>query len=161
MSRLGFILQNLMAGAQVDCPATTRLPSGLNVTARLTREGMRCLSLTRTETQKPSQKEAEVCADHLGWVGARIITATTRSGRPCLLVFESWPAVQPPEPEPTPLPTLTPEQRETHINHILTVAGQRDAYWATTGYDGRRADLEALTDAELLHELTRYQVVQT
>ena len=161
MSKLSFTLQNLIAGAQVDHPATTRLPSGLNVTARLTREGRRCLSLTRTETQAPSQKEAEVCADHLGWVNARIVTATTRSGKPCLLVFESWPAVQPPAPEPTPPPKLTPEQRETHIGHILTVAGQRSDYWATTGYDGRRAGLEALTDAELLHELTRYQVVQT
>ena len=159
MSKLGFILQNLMAGAQVDHPATTRLPSGLSVTARLTREGLRCLSLTRTETQAPSQKEAETCAGHLGWTGARIVTATSRNGRFCLLVFEAWPTLQTPE-QTSPL-TLTPEQRETHISHILSVAGQRDAYWATTGYDGRRAGLEALTDTELLHELTRYQVVQT
>lgn len=88
MSKLGFILQHLVDGAQVDRPATTRLPSGLNVTARLTREGLRCLSLTRTETQKPSEKEAQVCADHLGWKEVQIVSSTTRTGKPCLLV---WP----------------------------------------------------------------------
>ena len=92
MSKLGLILTNLVTRSQAErppCPVSTVLKSGLKVAAYQTAQGHPCLSLTRTVTQKPSQKEAEVCADHLGWVNPRIVSSTTRSGLPCLLV---WPA---------------------------------------------------------------------
>lgn len=101
MSKLGFILTDLVTRAEAKrppCPTSTVLKSGLKIAAYQTAQGHPCLSLTRTASQKPSQKEAEVCADHLGWAGARIVSSSTRAGLPCLLV---WPAPVTPAPAPT------------------------------------------------------------
>lgn len=90
MSRLTLILTDLISRAVPGQPApATRLPSGLRVAVRTLPGGARQLSLTRTETQKPSVKEAEVCRDHANWPLASIEEGRTRTGLPCLLVTEA------------------------------------------------------------------------
>ena len=64
------------------------------------------------------------------------------------------PAVLPAMPEAQPaMPTL---DRPALIAELLALAAQRSAYWASTGYEGRRCGLESLTDAELMQERQRY-----
>lgn len=89
VSRLTIILREIISKAAPDSPAGVRLQSGLCVGVRVLRDGRRQMSLTRTATQKPAMKEAEVCRDHAGWVLAGIEASTTRSGLPCLLVTEA------------------------------------------------------------------------
>lgn len=90
MSRLAFILTDLIMRAQAGQPVPfTRLPSGLRVAVRCLPSGGKQMSLTRTASQKPSVKEAEVCREHAGWMLASIEEATTVSGLPCLLVTEA------------------------------------------------------------------------
>ncbi|AIZ44848.1 hypothetical protein QR90_06645 [Deinococcus radiopugnans] len=90
MSRLTIILADLISRAVPGQPApATRLPSGLRVAVRTLPGGARQLSLTRTGTQKPSVKEAEVCRDCAGWTLASIEAGETRAGLPCLLVTEA------------------------------------------------------------------------
>lgn len=89
MSRLAAVLSHLIAQAQPGQPIpATRLPSGLRVSVRVLGSGQRQMSLTRTATQKPSVKEAEVCRDHAGWALASIEAGETRLGLPCLLVTQ-------------------------------------------------------------------------
>ena len=54
MSKLAHILTHLVAGARVGAPTSTKLPSGLFVSARLTDTGLHCLLLTRTKDVAPS-----------------------------------------------------------------------------------------------------------
>ncbi|WP_034382986.1 hypothetical protein [Deinococcus sp. YIM 77859] len=92
MSRLATILAHLITQAHPGQPIpTTKLPSGLRVSVRVLASGQRQMSLTRTATQKPSVKEAEVCRDHAGWALASIEVGETRTGLPCLLVTEAQP----------------------------------------------------------------------
>lgn len=88
MSKLGFILRDLIGRAAPLRPVSTRLPSGLRVAVRILGTGETQLSLTRTLTQKPSRKEAVVCAEHAGWAHTTIEESTTRGGLPCLLVTQ-------------------------------------------------------------------------
>lgn len=90
MSRLSLILTDLISRAQPgQAIPFTRLPSGLRVAVRCLPSGQRQLSLTRTASQKPSVKEAEVCREYASWPLAGIEEATTASGLPCLLVTEA------------------------------------------------------------------------
>ncbi|MBB5362102.1 hypothetical protein [Deinococcus humi] len=92
MSRLTFVLTDLISRAQPGQSVPfTRLPSGLRVAVRCLPSGARQLSLTRTASQKPSVKEAEVCREHANWPLASIEEARTVSGLPCLLVTEARP----------------------------------------------------------------------
>ncbi len=89
MSRLTLILREIISKARPELPAGVRLQSGLCVGVRVLKDGRRQMSLTRTAETAPSQKEAEVCRDHAGWVLAGIEASTTHSGIPCLLVTEA------------------------------------------------------------------------
>lgn len=90
MSRLTTILTDLITRAQPGQPVPfTKLPSGLRVAVRCLPGGGRQMSLTRTASQKPSVKEAEVCREYAGWPLAGIEEARTVSGLPCLLVTEA------------------------------------------------------------------------
>lgn len=112
MSKLGVVLTNLVnraEGHRPPCSASTELKSGLKVTAHPTSTGLAVLSLTRTETTPPSQKEAEVCADHLGWTERQIANGHTRLGWPCLLIWRTRPADAPQEPAKEAAPVQTDE----------------------------------------------------
>lgn len=103
MSKLGVILTQLVNRAERNrppCSASTELKSGLKVTAHPTSTGLAALSLTRTETTPPSQKEAEVCADYLGWTDRQIANGHTRLGWPCLLIWRMRPAKEPAPVQP-------------------------------------------------------------
>ncbi|WP_415788355.1 hypothetical protein [Deinococcus saxicola] len=92
MSRLTIILTDLITRAQSGHPVPfTKLASGLRVAVRCLPGGGRQMSLTRTASQKPSVKEAEVCRDHAAWPLASIEEARTVSGLPCLLITEARP----------------------------------------------------------------------
>lgn len=90
MSKLGAILAALVAqteGNHPPCPASTTLKSGLRATAAVrSTDQQTVLLLSRTPSTPPSHKEAEVCADHLGWAHPVITSYTSRGGKPCLMV---------------------------------------------------------------------------
>lgn len=90
MSRLSLILADLITRAQPGQSIPfTKLASGLRVAVRCLPGGERQISLTRTATQMPSRKEAEVIRDHAGWPLASIEASTNRAGILCLLVTEA------------------------------------------------------------------------
>lgn len=85
---LSQVLTRLIGQASPERAAALSLKSGLRVSVRVLPGGTRQMSLTRIATQKPSWKEAEVCAEHAGWGNALIETGQTRTGLACLLVTE-------------------------------------------------------------------------
>ena len=90
MSRLGHLLTRLLSEAASDPTgkaASFTLGSGLRVTAFYLSDASPAVMLTRTPTVPPSRREAQTCANHLGWDGALISTRRTRRGWPCLVVW--------------------------------------------------------------------------
>ena len=91
MSYLGTILQDLMSQATIIRGTSTRLRSGLRVSARILPPGEQQYSLTRTKTTPPSRLEAETVQKHARWANAEIQEGTTKGGLPCLLVTKVGP----------------------------------------------------------------------
>ena len=103
----------------------------------------------------------DVQPDTLALVRERYKAARNPQPAPPAYAPPPWLAVQPAMPEVQPaMPEAQPDMpavdRPALIAELLAVAAERSAYWATTGYEGRKRGLNELTDAELLHERARY-----
>lgn len=72
-------------------PKAISLERGLKVAARIVSDSTGDfvqLSLTRDKTTAPSQADAQIVIDCLGWANAYTEETTTRAGLPCLLINE-------------------------------------------------------------------------